>query len=527
MVKGTFKAMRDNLEGEAELVAALLDLAGGSAPAGFRGEMLDFAQQAKDLSRFIARVEADAIPVRVAVVGDFSSGKSSFINSVLQDPNLCPERADPTTSLVTTFTYGPEERILQHHGDGRITTVSRAQYAAQVQAPHDGSAPVHFTFHLPDPLLRGLELVDTPGFNNRANPSDSQVTTGIMKDADAFFYLVDANTGTIADTGLNQVRQLKQESREAQVFLLISKADLKATEGLMRIKARYRKEHAALFEERILTYSSIETRPDLDDREDLAELFHTFQRDKATLAMGTLKRRLRVHRDLRLTRARLLQEALIEFVDILAEEIKTRGAICLKVFNRLMDVWNDEINNFWAELANAIEVYVKPTEKKGSGFWVDDAYIIFDQVPFRDAVEQFWSFKVIEEALHETIVALFGTTRQDLHRETRERCKAARCECARVAEVTTRSAFGGDLHMRFDSLDKARESYASYFHYRADATAKAAWAEWDTCFEGLCNTFATEFVEAPNEALNRRAETLAAGIDHWKNLIESMPEPTP
>jgi GTPase SAR1 family protein len=518
--------IRGNLESEADLVTTLLDVIGGYGLAGFRGDMHEFARQSRDLACFIARVETNAIPVRIAVVGDFSSGKSSFINSVLQDPNLCPERADPTTSLVTTFTYGPEECILQHQSDGHVNTVSREQYAAIVQAPQADNAPVYFTFQLPVPLLMGLELMDTPGFNNPKNPGDSHVTTGIMKDADAFFYLVDAEKGTIAKTGLQQVQQIKKESNDAQVFLLISKADGKSMIGLDKIKAQYRKEHAELFHDRILTYSSIEVRPDLDSREDLSELFHAFQRDKALLVKGTMKRRLKSHRDLRMTRARSLQDTLLELADTLDQEIESREAILTKVFNRLMEVWNGETKRFFlVELTEAVETNVKPTKKKGSGFFVDYAEIFFSSISFHGEIQDFSSFKTIEEALHDTIVALFGNTRADLHRETLERCKAARCECAKIAGEKTRSLWGADLSMRFDSITKAHERYRAVYWERTTATANEVWTEWERCFDSLCEGFVTEFLGAPSEALNRRREILAAGVDQWKNLIETMPEP--
>ena len=525
MAKETFKALRDNLASEAKLVITLLDATGGNAPVGFQAGMQDFARQAWDLEAFIARVETDAIPVRIAVVGDFSSGKSSFINSVLQDPGLCPVGLPPTTSLVTTFTYDSEERILQHHSDGRATAVSRAHYAALVQAPQDASTPMHFTFRLPHPLLKGLELVDTPGFNNPANPADSQVTSGIMKDADAFFYLMDANTGSISKTGLEQVRQIKRESNEAQVFLLISKADGKWPPDLERIKAQHRKEHAELFHDRILTYSSIEARPDLDSREDLAELFQAFQRDKAMLAKGTLKRRLRAHQDLRLTRARHLQETLLQLAERLEEDIQNREAILTKSTKRLREVQEGERLHFGQELAHAVYTCIFPTVEPKSGWIWQSAKIFFSTTPFKDKIEECNSFNTLKEALHDILVALFGNARQDLHEGIEKHCQEAKRNCARIAEASTRSLWQSDLNHLFDDFDGAAKRYNAVYDERALATAEAVWAEWMLCCDGLYDDF--KFLSAPSEAMNRRRETLTAGIEQWKYLIETMPEPKP
>lgn len=517
--------IRENLETEAVLVITLLEAIGGFGLAGFSGDMHSFARQAQDLAGFIAKLETNAIPVRIAVVGDFSSGKSSFINSLLQDSNLCPERSDPTTSHVTTFTYGAEECILQHQSDGHINAVSREQYAAAVQAPPAGNAPVYFTFQLPNSLLMGLELLDTPGFNNPKNIGDSQVTTGIMKTADAFFYLVDAEKGTIGETGVQQVKLIKKESNTALVFLLISKADGKSKFGLEKIKAQYRREHAELFHDRILTYSSIEVRPDLDSREELSELFHSIQRDKALLVKGTMTRRLRTHRDLRITRAKVLQETILELADALDQEIKTREDILTKVFNRLQEVWSGEKMHFNGELAKAVATHIKPIEIEGTGWIYKNAEIQFSPISFHGEIQDFSSFRTMEEALHDAIVALFCKKQEYLHEGTRERCKEARLKCAQIAVATTRSMWGEDLAMRFDFLFEALGRYATVCEDRTTATAKIVWEEWNKCFNDLREELKSDFLGAPSEALNRRREILTSGVDEWNKLIESMPEP--
>jgi len=516
----------DNLEDEANLMDSLLDVIGSDAPDDFRAEMQDVARKSRDLADLIKRIETDAIPVRIAVVGDFSSGKSSFINSILQDPTLCPERADPTTSLVTTFTYGLEEYILQHHGDGRAIAVSRAQYAEMVQTPQEASTPVHFTFQLPNPLLRNLELVDTPGFNNRANPYDSQVTTGIMKSADAFFYLVDANTGTIAETGLEQVRLIKQESSEAQVFLLISKADQKATSALERIKARCKKEYTQLFHDRIFTYSSLKARSDLDSRDDLAELFHVFQRDKATLTRRTLKRRLKAHRDFRLTQVTSLMETLHQLVGSLAEEVQSIEDIISTTMKRLVEVLEGEQGHFYEELAEAVFTYVDPVEIKGSGWITDDAKIHFESKLFKEAILAFSSFDVIEKALHDAINIIFENTRQDLHEDVRDRLLSARKSCAWTAELEVETQWNSDFNKIFSDIEKAAKYYDLVSKDRTITIAETVWSKWMTAFDSLMDKLADEDepLDAHINALNERREALVAGLHQWKNLVDGMPD---
>ena len=53
----------------------------------------------------------------VSVVGDFNSGKSTFINALLE-MDLCPVGDEPTTASVTYFVHGDQERIEQESADG-------------------------------------------------------------------------------------------------------------------------------------------------------------------------------------------------------------------------------------------------------------------------------------------------------------------------------------------------------------------------------------------------------------------------
>ena len=73
----------------------------------------------------------------VAVVGDFNSGKSTFINALL-GKNLCPVGDEPTTSSVTHFIHGDEERIEQQLSDGKRKPLKKSEYRSLVQSRQDG-----------------------------------------------------------------------------------------------------------------------------------------------------------------------------------------------------------------------------------------------------------------------------------------------------------------------------------------------------------------------------------------------------
>lgn len=91
----------------AEESGAILTAGGQARP---RGEVLAGLADKLQRNEFV-----------LAVVGEFSRGKSSLINALLEQPDLLPTAIEPSTSAVTVLTYGPEPRIRVTFDDG--TTV--------------------------------------------------------------------------------------------------------------------------------------------------------------------------------------------------------------------------------------------------------------------------------------------------------------------------------------------------------------------------------------------------------------------
>src|SRR4030066_1797605 len=58
--------------------------------------------------------------IDVAILGQFKSGKSSFLNSLIGKPIL-PVGVIPVTTTITRVQYGKRERSVVRHFDGRQT----------------------------------------------------------------------------------------------------------------------------------------------------------------------------------------------------------------------------------------------------------------------------------------------------------------------------------------------------------------------------------------------------------------------
>lgn len=165
----------------------------------------------------------------VAVVGDFNSGKSTFINALL-GKELCPVGEEPTTASVTYFIHGDKERIEQQLPDGERKPIAKSKYRSLVR--HDKKEdrePYVFHIYVDSPILGHIRLVDTPGFNAPPpNTQDTRVTENALTEADALFVLIDTRKGNPTKSLLEQLESLQQTKEDDScppMFLLLNKAE--------------------------------------------------------------------------------------------------------------------------------------------------------------------------------------------------------------------------------------------------------------------------------------------------------------
>jgi GTPase SAR1 family protein len=174
--------------------------------------------------------------VRVAVIGDFSSGKSSFINSLLGQ-KICPVNVAASTSSITTFKYGDDEAIYlvgdrDSTDQAQRSPLGRHEYEQMVthqgQQVKPSSDRHEFEIYYPFDGFREIELYDTPGFNNAENSEDEQITLDKCRNADVILFVFDINKGDLSADILNKVLMpLRQEKPDQPMIAIVNKADTK------------------------------------------------------------------------------------------------------------------------------------------------------------------------------------------------------------------------------------------------------------------------------------------------------------
>lgn len=154
------------------------------------------------------RREHDAIAKRMkdtrlkmAVVGEFSSGKSSFINALLREELLETDVLQGTTVLSTMICYSETREIAVFYRDGGCERIScggaRDEFRERIRQLNrdtsESSGITRMEVGFPSELLKsGICIIDTPGTNS-VNAWHDEVTRRIIREeADGCIVLTSA-----------------------------------------------------------------------------------------------------------------------------------------------------------------------------------------------------------------------------------------------------------------------------------------------------------------------------------------------
>lgn len=138
----------------------------------------------QELNKLQIRAEE---PMKVAITGQFSSGKSTFLNALLAK-SVLPTGITPVTSKVNYIRYGEEFKLKVTYRDGReefhgIDNIKG--FTDQRGAVEDIA---FLTLYSPLDILKDIVFVDTPGLNSQADV-DTETTEAVLKEVDGIIWL--------------------------------------------------------------------------------------------------------------------------------------------------------------------------------------------------------------------------------------------------------------------------------------------------------------------------------------------------
>ncbi len=211
-------------------------------------ELAELEKEAFNLLVSNIELEKGSSKVEVGVIGGFSSGKSTFINSLFKK-DICPMKVSPTTSSITKFYYGHKEKITLNNKE-----ITQEEY--QNLSQHEGSGAIrgakahHIEYAYPFDTFNSIILYDTPGFDNtEINGGDTKATMDTLKSVDVILFVIDISKGTIDFSSIRNLDNLKNK----KLYCILNKSDLKSKEAIDKIKKSIIEKN--IFEE-VIEYSA-------------------------------------------------------------------------------------------------------------------------------------------------------------------------------------------------------------------------------------------------------------------------------
>jgi small GTP-binding protein len=162
----------------------------------------------------------------IAVIGQFSRGKTSLMNAMLNTDRL-PTGIVPLTSVITTVQYGPKEVLKLEYQGQRMAYEAPlddiTQYVSQAHNPGNEKHIKYARVDLPAELLRkGFVLVDTPGLGSPIK-QNTRTTEDFLPEADAFI-LVTSYESPLSSEEHKLLQSLKAFGY--RIFVVVNKRDL-------------------------------------------------------------------------------------------------------------------------------------------------------------------------------------------------------------------------------------------------------------------------------------------------------------
>lgn len=224
-----------------------------NAPPNFPELYFDFIYEYEKFRQFILYEHLIGKNV-VALGGGFSSGKSSFLNSLLGKP-LLPAEIDPSTSVPTyivneqdEFVYAvnlfdakvvlqtPEIKTIAH-GFGEVTDEEGAVVSEEITLGH-----ILKSMFLATPLqtLEHIAFLDTPGYSKSDTASysaktDEKIARAQLNSSNFILWFIQADAGTITEEDVQFIQTLRKETPK---LFIVNKADKCTPENLEKIKEK-------------------------------------------------------------------------------------------------------------------------------------------------------------------------------------------------------------------------------------------------------------------------------------------------
>lgn len=161
-------------------------------------------------------------PLLITVMGEFNSGKSTFVNALLGE-EVAPMGITPTTATINVVKYGRERggRVVYRDGESRLVPWAKVPALLKGLDPAEAMRIRVVEVLYPLDVLSRVNVVDTPGLNS-IQPEHEATAREFIAQADAVIWLF-----TVDQAGKATELEALQKIREAgkQILGVLNKID--------------------------------------------------------------------------------------------------------------------------------------------------------------------------------------------------------------------------------------------------------------------------------------------------------------
>lgn len=195
-------------------------------------ESLVMKEEQEIISQLVTRLDNEQF--KLLIIGEFSRGKSTFINALLKTKEeILPTDILETTAVITEVKYGDNPQAIVHYKpefmqDGDVTKAVPYSQLKELITFQDGSSDeksqqLHDSpfeklelFWPLDLCKNGVELIDSPGLN--ASDIGTQITTKYLNKVDAILFVLSC-TQLGTNTELKSIENIRTYGFEDIFFV--------------------------------------------------------------------------------------------------------------------------------------------------------------------------------------------------------------------------------------------------------------------------------------------------------------------
>ena len=260
--------------------------------------------------------------VKVAFIGEFSAGKTSIVNRLLQDGDphaiQLPVSSKATTAIPTYISgrkgggkakyrfYTPDSILKEILED----TFRRVSKEVLEEVGGVSSMIKYFVMAYANKGLERLSILDTPGFSSQ-DKDDEPRTMEVINECDALFWVVDVNNGQLNSRSIRVIRQYLHKP----LYIIINKVDTKSPSEVKQaeqaIRATCSKEK---LEVKGFIYMGMKTSLD-----ELHQVFSTLGSSSSLGLLDDISQRIRELRDKQMTIKKECDDKLHQYYQELSE----------------------------------------------------------------------------------------------------------------------------------------------------------------------------------------------------------------